>query len=146
MITAATILIAVALLGGTVLMHDAVLHWAGGAVMEARMRQRRRVLLVIFACLGAHVIEIALYAAAFAAMHALPAFGHLSGMIDHSPLDYFYFSASSFTTVGYGDIHPEGPLRIVAGLESLNGFILITWSASFTYLMMRRSWHPGDDW
>jgi len=27
-------------------------------------------------------------------------------------------------------------------IEALNGFLLITWSASFTYLMTHRYWHP----
>ena len=32
------------------------------------------------------------------------------------------------------------PLRILVGTESLNGLILITWSASFTYLSMEKFW------
>ena len=33
-----------------------------------------------------------------------------------------------------------GTLRLVAGVEALNGLILITWSASFAFLVMQRRW------
>lgn len=36
-----------------------------------------------------------------------------------------YFSASAFTTMGYGDWHPEGTLRILAVFEALSGLVLI---------------------
>jgi hypothetical protein len=49
---------------------------------------------------------------------------------------------TSYTTLGVGDVYPKGLLRILVGVEALNGFLLITWSASFTYLMMQRYWHP----
>jgi hypothetical protein len=36
-------------------------------------------------------------------------------------------------------------MRIVAGIESLNGLVLIGWSASFTYLTMERFWDSMRD-
>lgn len=51
-----------------------------------------------------------------------------------------YFSAITYTTVGFGDFVPTGPVRFLAGTEALTGFLLITWSASFTFLEMRRYW------
>ena len=47
---------------------------------------------------------------------------------------------AAFTTVGFGDIVPTGPLRLLAGMEALTGFVLITWTASFLYLEMNRLW------
>lgn len=35
-----------------------------------------------------------------------------------------------------------GPLRLIVGIEALNGLLLITWSASFCYLNMQKDWHP----
>jgi hypothetical protein len=55
-------------------------------------------------------------------------------------LDAVYLSTATFTTVGYGDLIPQGPLRLLLGIESLSGFLLVTWSASFTYLEMQRNW------
>jgi hypothetical protein len=37
---------------------------------------------------------------------------------------------------------PEGPLRLLASFEPLNGLILIAWSGSFTYLEVQRHWRP----
>jgi hypothetical protein len=55
-------------------------------------------------------------------------------------LDYVYFSITTFTTLGIGDVYAHGPLRLVAGVESLNGLVLIGWSASFTYITMEKVW------
>jgi hypothetical protein len=46
-----------------------------------------------------------------------------------------YFSASAFTTMGYGDWHPEGAIRIVAAVEALSGMVLI---ALMTIVVARR--------
>ena len=35
---------------------------------------------------------------------------------------------------------PLGPVRFLSGTEALTGFVMITWSASFTYLEMERFW------
>lgn len=54
--------------------------------------------------------------------------------------DAVYLSAMTYTSVGFCDVVPVGPLRFIAGTMSLTGFVLITWSASFTYLEMERYW------
>ncbi|EEB77646.1 hypothetical protein GPB2148_582 [marine gamma proteobacterium HTCC2148] len=55
-------------------------------------------------------------------------------------MDCVYFSFTTYTTLGMGDIEPIGDLRYLTGLESLTGLVLITWSASFLYLEMTRYW------
>ncbi|MCK7500292.1 MAG: hypothetical protein MZW92_65860 [Comamonadaceae bacterium] len=35
---------------------------------------------------------------------------------------------------------PQGALRALAGLEALNGLLLIGWTASYTYIAMRHFW------
>ena len=49
-----------------------------------------------------------------------------------------YFPAVVYSTLGLGDLLPAGALRFMAGTEALNGFLLISWSASFTLLEMQR--------
>jgi len=44
------------------------------------------------------------------------------------------------TTADLGDIVPAGPLRLLAGVEALMGFVLITRTASYLYLEMTRVW------
>jgi len=53
----------------------------------------------------------------------------------------FNFSAETYTTIGLGDTYPLGPLRLITGIEALNGLLLIGWSASFTYLAMQKFWN-----
>ena len=55
-------------------------------------------------------------------------------------IPYFYYSAVLYTTLGFGDIIPLGPAKILTGIESLIGLGFITWSASFTFLEMQRYW------
>ena len=45
-----------------------------------------------------------------------------------------------YTTVGFGDLVPDGPIRMIASTEALVGLAMITWSASFSYLQMQRIW------
>lgn len=44
-----------------------------------------------------------------------------------------YFSTTTFTTVGYGDIYLDKDWRLLSSIESLNGFLLFGWSAAFIY-------------
>lgn len=57
-----------------------------------------------------------------------------------SLLVYAYFALETFTTQSLGDLSPVGATRLIASIEPLVGLILIGWSASFTYVMMRRDW------
>lgn len=55
-----------------------------------------------------------------------------------------YFSAETYSSLGYGDVVPGGDLRLLAGVEVLNGLLLIGWSASYTYIAMERFWNDAD--
>ena len=50
----------------------------------------------------------------------------------------FYFSISTFTTVGFGDIVLEPEWRVLAGIESAIGFLLIGWSTAFLVSLTSR--------
>tara|TARA_X000001036_G_scaffold172828_2_gene163446 strand:- start:1256 stop:1543 length:288 start_codon:yes stop_codon:yes gene_type:complete len=93
--------------------------------------------------LVAHVVEIAIFAGAYGISTASQ-FGYLEGSFSSSIADYFYFSFAAFTTVGFGDIVPVGPVRLLAGMEALTGFVLITWTASYLYIEMTRTWGVED--
>jgi len=51
-------------------------------------------------------------------------------------MDIFYFSLTTITTLGLGSIEPDGHLRMVAGVESATGFLLISCSASKVFKHM----------
>lgn len=42
-----------------------------------------------------------------------------------------YFSTTTFSTVGFGDIVPGQRWRILAALEGVDGFLLIGWSTAY---------------
>jgi hypothetical protein len=69
--------------------------------------------------------------------------GALTGLPATTLPDFVYFSAVTYATVGFGDVVPIGAIRFLAGMESLTGFVMITWSASYTFLEMQRDWRPG---
>jgi hypothetical protein len=124
------------------LVHYEALRITGRRIAHLTIRPRQRVLVVIFACLGAHLIEILLYGLAFALVLPIPGLGAINGSFVPSVQDFFYFAVSSYTTLGVGDVFAVGPLRVMVATAALNGFLMITWSASFTYLVMQRYWHP----
>ena len=72
--------------------------------------------------------------------NAAPALVRLAGPHDTALLDVVYVSATTFTTLGYGDFVPVGHLRFLFGMEALTGLVLVTWSASLTFLEMQRHW------
>jgi hypothetical protein len=122
-----------------------VLHYEALAFLyvwlgKIRLPPRPRVLLLIFAVLAAHVVEIWVFGVVYylligAGGHGALLAGHPIGFLDN-----VYFSAVCFTTLGLGDVVPVGAIRFVTGTEALTGFVLITWSASFAFLEMQKFW------
>ena len=104
------------------------------------MHHRFRVVIGIFGALCAHIVEVWLFAAAYYFMEGTELFGTLQGNFEHTILDCVYFSFTTDTSLGFGDIEPIGNLRFLAGLEALTGLVLITWTASFMFLQMQRFW------
>lgn len=102
--------------------------------------RRRKVLYGICGVLILHIAEIWLFGATFWALTLLPDTGSVAGAHPLHLLDAVYLAAMSYTTVGFGDVAPIGPIRFLAGTVALVGFVLITWSASFTFLEMERYW------
>jgi hypothetical protein len=107
------------------------------------LRNRRSVLKVMAGLFVLHVAEIWIFGLTYWGLLHWPGAGELRGAAPHNLLECVYLSAVTFTTVGFGDLAPVGPIRFLAGTEALTGFMLITWSASFTYLQMERHWTDG---
>jgi hypothetical protein len=123
-----------------VFIHYEALYQLAIKLPKLKLRPRYRVLVGVFAILTAHIIEIWLFAIAYFLMIQNAGLGSLTGNFDQSLLDCSYFSFTSYTTLGYGDIEPSGHIRFLAGLESLTGLVMITWSASFLFLEMEKYW------
>lgn len=67
-----------------------------------------------------HAAEIWLYAMVYAVSGALSSFE-----------EALYFSTSTYTTVGYGDVVLPKGWRVLGAIEGANGIILLGWSTAF---------------
>ncbi|EMP54301.1 potassium channel family protein [Marinobacter koreensis] len=123
-----------------VVLHNQVLIRLSGILAQMRLRHQFRLIVAVLGCLAAHAVEVWLFAAAYFYMHHADGWGQLIGNFSGTLLDCVYFSFTTFTTLGYGDIEALGPLRYLTGIEGLTGLVLITWSASFLYVEMQRYW------
>lgn len=85
-----------------------------------------------------HFFEVSLYALCFFLLRDGFHLGGLNGNFYDSFSTYLYFSLATFTTIGFGDIVPVGANRFLAGIEGLNGILLVGWSGSFIFLVRRR--------
>jgi hypothetical protein len=135
-----SIIVALLLVAATVILHYESLQFAGTLPERLPFPTRARMIIVIAVVLAAHVLEASLYAVAYYLLQIHAGIGGLAGHLEGDLLDFFYFSMATYTTLGMGDVHPNGMVRLIAGVESLNGLVLIGWSASFTYLTMEEFW------
>ncbi|MCP5234454.1 MAG: two pore domain potassium channel family protein [Zoogloeaceae bacterium] len=127
----------------TTLIHYEALSWIARRLPALPFPSRFKVVVVLGGAFVAHVVEIALYALAFQLLVRLGA-GALAGEPTLAFDSALYFSGETFTSLGYGDLVPSGALRLLASTETLNGLLLIGWSASYTYIAMERFWsRPG---
>ena len=104
------------------------------------IRKDYLVLITICSIFFLHIVEISLYAVMYYWLVYGVSVGSLEGPIAKSFMDYFYYSIVMYTSLGIGDVFPSAHLRIISGLETLNGLILIGWSTSFTFFTMRQFW------
>jgi hypothetical protein len=92
--------------------------------------------------ISSHVIQISLFAYYYYFIyHNNPGADLFKGNLTGSFLDFFYYSANCYTTLGTGDIYANGNLRIATSLEALIGLVLIAWTATFklSYLFKSRN-------
>lgn len=102
-------------------------------------RHPDRTLIGIFMGLFAvHFSEILIYALVYKELLEFDRIGQLSGQYEGSWEDLVYFSGINFATLGFTQIEASGPIRLISMLQSLLGFMLITWSATFTYSVWQR--------
>ena len=108
-----------------------MIHWIARVrqVFESRYVVRRVGLLLglfMFIVL-LHLIQIALWAVVFWRAGELPT---LETAV--------YFSITTYTTVGFGDVVLGPGWRVLAGIEGLTGLILAGWSTAFVFAVVQR--------
>lgn len=72
---------------------------------------------VVCGLLFLHLLQILAWAACYHWAGCLPDF-----------FTAFYYSATSYATVGYGDVVPEGGWRLLGAIEGVTGILMFGWS------------------
>lgn len=141
----AALLISFILIALTIAIHYEFLRWTSRWIVDIPIFPRARMVIVLAVAMISHLLQVLLYAAAFYGMLRVGGFGDIGGVTSANFADLFYFSITSYTTLGIGDLFPHGAIRIVSGIEALNGLVLVGWTASFTYLKMERYWRIPEE-
>ena len=135
-----TVLIIILVVALSVVIHYEFLYRLTLLMPKLRIKHRQRIVLGVITSLLAHSLEIFIFAVAYFYINRFEGLGHLQGNYDGSLADSIYYSFTTYTTLGFGDIEPIGGIRYLTGIESLTGLVLITWTASFLYIEMRQYW------
>jgi hypothetical protein len=128
------------LVTAAVVIHYEMLRLLSALIPRWPLPHRQKVVIGLLGAMTAHVIEIWMFGLAYYGLTGLGYLGALEGSHTHKILDSIYFSFATYSSLGYGDIYPTGYLRFLAGLETLTGLVLITWTASFMFIEMQRFW------
>ncbi|MEQ9040214.1 MAG: ion channel [Silicimonas sp.] len=131
------ILLAIVLFGLSGLVHVRAMTFVMTVTKLAPFTQPSRLLFALYTLATAHVVEAGLYALGFSFGEIIGIGGFAQENVD-SFMDVFYFSVVNYSSLGLGDIYPTGHLRFLAGVEALNGFLLISCSASTIFLVVTR--------
>lgn len=136
------LLTALALIVATVVIHGVgTTYWlkylmhrqaTGDGEFSSALRLRIVLLTTIF-LIGLHLLEILLWAGAYLAVAA----DELKTLEAAT-----YFSAVTFTTLGYGDITLSTRWRLLSGFQAIDGIVLIGWSTAFLFAVIQRIWAP----
>ena len=138
MIWITTTVLAVLMVAICITVHYEVLNFLAQWSRQVN-RHRWIIMTTLYGLLIAHIFEIWIFGAGFYIAQEVLELGTITA-ITSNWFDYVYYSAMVYTTVGFGDMVPEGAIRLLTSTEALAGFLLITWSASFTFLQMQRLW------
>lgn len=80
---------------------------------------------VVYALLLLHLLEITVWAACY----------QWRGFFEDFATS-FYYSASSYSTVGYGDVVPSVHFRIVGAVEAVTGVLMFGWSTGVLFAVV----------
>ncbi|MBO9467167.1 metal transporter [Tropicibacter sp. R15_0] len=102
------------------------------------------IILAFSALLLLHVLELVTLAVfnAIVVESVLPqSFGNSPPLFE----DILYVTGIAFSTLGYSSLEVAGPFRLLLMLQSLLGFMLLTWSATFLYSACQQVWQKARD-
>jgi voltage-gated potassium channel Kch len=91
------------------------------------------VIITVLVILFTHLAEISLWAI----------FYFVAGEIATFKTS-LYFSAVTFTTLGYGDITLSERWQLISAIEAVNGVLLLGWSTAFLFSVLTQIWQQEN--
>ena len=107
---------------------------------NSNARPQAAIMVAFLGLLALHTIEVLAFALVYWALLGWGGLGGLGGSYDGSWNGLIYFSGINFATLGYTQIEASGPIRMVNMMQSLGGFMVLTWSATFLHSVCERAW------
>lgn len=137
----------VVLVIATVLAVYETLRLTSDHLAELPIPPRARIIVVVLAAFVGHTLAVWIYAFAYWLLAVQWQVGGFAGLPVDEFEDCLYFSVVTYTSLGFGDHIPVSHMRLISGVEALNGLLMIGWSVSYTYLAMERYWplHGGQE-
>lgn len=127
-----TIALVVLTIFGSVFVHFETLRFLGRLTQGGRQ-------LAFVAILGlvvAHIVEVAFFGTAFYVSTNVFMNGSFAGVHSMAVIDYYYYAAETYSSLGYGDIYPLGNVRLLASVTPLIGILLLGWSSAFLFSLI----------
>jgi ion channel len=127
-------------LGAAALIQIVLLAWGAGTVLWAVLHEERVGFRTILGAISVYLIIGLLFASLYVAVDRLQPGGFFGPVAELHTGDYVFFSFTTLTTTGYGNLVPGGqPGKMFSVLEMLIGQIfLVTLIAGLVSL-----WRPG---
>lgn len=121
-------------LGTSIIAATVIIHTLGLIILSASMNRMianfalhrhsfGKTVAMVSSVLGLfliHTVEVWGWALVYLVIGVLDTFG-----------DALYFSATTFSTLGYGDVTLDHRWRLLSALEGVSGFLLIGWSTAY---------------
>ncbi|NND89748.1 MAG: two pore domain potassium channel family protein [Granulosicoccus sp.] len=125
--------------------HETLMFITSGFLPRFSRPRRWHVGATVMVLMAAHIAEIMIFGIGLYVAGEYWNLGGLFGTEASRFHTYMYFSFSSYTSLGIGDVFPTGHLRYMSGVEALLGLVMIGWTASFLFLEMRTYWSVHSD-
>lgn len=128
-------LISFSMILATALFHHHGLCWIACQYSDRGKSRFYALPVTMFGITLLHLAEISAYAILYFFLNTQTDLGGFTDSFVSTIWNYLYFSGANYTTLGLSEFYPTGHFKVLTFTESLNGFLLITWSATFFYSM-----------
>jgi hypothetical protein len=135
-----TLIVVIILIIMAILIHSQALLWLSKLIKRIRMHPMWKMVIGVFGTLCAHLFEIWIFSWGYYFLVQSGKYGALAGDYTHGFRDCNYYSLIVYSSLGFGNITPRGPIRFLSGIEVLTGLVMFAWTASFLFIRMQRLW------